>query len=263
MTKKGERIKEELLSYLERNPDGMRVSDLQNLIDVSRNSIYRYLGELEKDELVEKDENKLWSLTEPIKPKTIPGYHYQAILKGLKELSEKGEWDINTKNGQENFKKLGRFIFPYLKVPEIDIESLKDQNHHMDDIMEYATKLMQEAATVEDSYFESKMDSNGFPNPDSRLAAMISFKGGYIASDPVDGNGFGHYYILAGLVEAFAEKVIKPIYGGRCICNVLKIEERRQIVDLGVFMIFDKQDPYIDPATLIRYDFESRYPPDF
>ena len=264
MTQKGDRIKEQLLNYLERNPDGMRVIDLKKLVGVSRNSIYRYLRELEDDGLTTKDENKMWSLQEPIKPKTIPGYQYQAILKGLKSLSKKGEWDIQTKQGRQNFKKLGYYIFPYLKVPEVDIQDFKKQNHHMNDIMQYATKLMQETVTVEDSKFVSKTDESGFPDPDSRLAAIISFQGGYIASDPVDANGFAHYYILAGVVEKFAKKMITPIYGGRCVCKVLKMDKDEQIVDLGVFMIFDKKTPYKDPRTNFSYTFkDADYPPEF
>ena len=119
----------------------------------------------------------------------------------------------------------------------------------MDELMEYSLKVLQEASTVEQFRLTTKLNKDGFPDPDTRLASVISFEGGYVASDPVLGNGFAHYYIIAGMIEAFTQKYICNIYGGRTRVDILKIEEDRQIVDLGVYMIFDSKTPYVDPKT--------------
>ena len=44
---------------------------------------------------------------------------------------------------------------------------------------------------------------------------------------PVRGNGFAHYYILAGEFEVFANEIISLLYGGRTIVKVLKKDERK------------------------------------
>ena len=43
MTKKGEQIQDKILRILDRNPAGLRIGQLQKILKVSRNSVYRYL----------------------------------------------------------------------------------------------------------------------------------------------------------------------------------------------------------------------------
>ena len=248
MTKKGEEIKEKVLYLLERNPDGLRIGSLQKLLDVSRNSVYRYLEVLQLSGLVQKNNDKTWQLKEPLKPQTILGYQYQAILQGLKEIGG-AIWDINIPEGKENFKKIGRYVYPKLKIPEPNILRLKEQPHQLDEIIRYLLKLLKEASTVEKSRYISHLTGDGFPNPATHLAAIVEFEGGYVASDPVEDNGFGHYYIIAGITEAAISATITPIYGGRISVEVLKIDQERQMVDVGVYVFFDKKTPYIDPRS--------------
>ncbi len=248
MTKKGEEIKEKILYLLERNPDGLRIGSLQKLLEVSRNSVYRYLEVLQLRGLVQKKSDKTWQLKEPIKPQTILGYQYQAILQGLKEIGGQN-WDIETPEGRENFKKIGQFVYPKLKIPEPNVPKLKEQPHQLEEVIRYLLKLLKEASTVEKSRYISHLSSEGFPNSTTHLAALIEFEGGYVASDPVQANGFSHYYIMAGITEAAITATITPIYGGRISVEVLKIDEERQLVDMGVYVFFDKKTPYIDPRS--------------
>jgi DNA-binding HxlR family transcriptional regulator len=248
MTKKGEWIQDQIIHYLERNPDGLRVGKLKRLLDVSRNSIYRYLEELQMRGLIKKCEDNYWQLKEPIKPQTIFGFQYQAVLQGLKAIGGE-EWSIDTVEGKNNFKELGRFLLPHMKLPDIDVDALKQQTHKMDDIITYLFNLVQEAITVENFTFHPKWNENGFPNPRTHLAALIEFSGGYVSSDPVVGNGFAHYYILAGMIEEAARQLIPKIYGGSVEVNVIKEDVERQLVDIGFYVIFDEKTPYIDPQT--------------
>ena len=250
-TKKGQHIMDEVLKYLDRNPDGLKIGAIQKLVDVSRNSIYRYLEMLELQGLIYKTEELTWKLKEPIKPQTIPGYQYQAILQGLSNIGG-SEWDIKTDKGRKRYKELGRFISPYMKIPQVDLEALKARAHHSKEITLYATKVLQEARTVEQFSMSLRFTDDGFPYPQTKLGSIITFEGGYIASDPVVGNVYAHYYILAGMFEAFAQRVIPPIYGGRPVVEILKIDEARQIVDLGLYIFFDKDNPFIDPKTGIK-----------
>jgi predicted DNA-binding transcriptional regulator len=248
MTKKGLHITERILYYLERNPDGLKIGTIQKLIDVSRNSVYRYLETLELRGLIAKLPSKLWILKSPIKPRTIPGYLYQEILQGLKEIGQE-TWDIETDEGKEKFKLLGKIISPHMKFPKINLDELRNRAHHQQEIIDYTIKIVKEATTVENFKFVMKLTQDGYPDPDTNLAALITFEGGYIASDPVSENGFAHYYILAGIFEEFANKIISAVYGGRTIVNIIKIDEENQIVDLGVYIRFNKKHPYIDFRT--------------
>jgi len=250
-TRKGIIIQEKILYYLERNPDGLRIGVLQNLIEVSRNSIYRYLDILEMKGLIYKMSDKTWVLKEPLRPQTIPGYQYQAILEGIKDIGG-SFWDIETTEGKKNFKELGKKIAPKMKLPDVDLDKLRQMAHYTPKILEYTQKLLQEMSTVERFNYESKLNDSGFPDPLTKLAGIITFEGGYIASDPVTANGFAHYYILAGAFEQVANKWISILYGGRTIVEVLKINEENQIVDLGVYTIFDKKTPYIDPRVILQ-----------
>ncbi len=247
MTKKGEDIQEQLLHFLERNPDGLHVGALQKLINVSRNSIYRYLDVLVYRGLVKKiKDERTWQLIEPIRPQTIYGFQYQAVLQGFAEI-DPSHWNIQTDLGQKNFKRLGEYIFPKMKLQPLNVAALKTQTHHMDDIIEYILKLVQEASTIEKFKYVLKLDNNGFPDSETSLAAILSFEGGFVETDPVVGNGFAQYYIIAGLIQAAAEKTITPIYGGRVVVDVLNYNEMHQLVNLGVYLFFDKENPFIDP----------------
>ena len=246
MTKKGEDIQEQLLHFLERNPDGLHVGALQKLIQVSRNSIYRYLEILTLRGKVKKLPDRTWQLIEPIRPQTIYGFQYQAVLQGFAEI-DPDHWDIKTDLGRKNFKMLGEFIFPKMKLQPLNVTALKKQTHHMDDIIEYILKLVQEASTIEKFKWVLKLDKNGFPDAETHLAAILSFEGGFIKTDPVVGNGFAQYYIIAGLIQAAAEETITPIYGGRVIVKVLNVYEQHQLVELGVYLFFDRENPFIDP----------------
>ncbi len=246
MTKKGELLSEKILSILDRNPDGVRIGTFQTLLNCSRNTIYRYLDELQ-DRGVVKKHAKIYLLTRPLKPQTILGYQYQALLQGLK-LVGGGAWDIDTDLGKQNFKKLGYTLLPKMKKSKINLENLKAQTHRLQDIVHYMLKLLEEVSTVEKFEYILKLDKNGFPDP-NHLAAIISYEGGYTQTDPVEGNGFAHYYIIIGLIEAAGNLVISPIFGGRLVADVLKIDFQRQIVDIGLYMFFDTKNPYIDPKT--------------
>ncbi|MHA1745930.1 MAG: helix-turn-helix domain-containing protein [Promethearchaeota archaeon] len=247
MTKKGEDIQEQLLHFLERNPDGLHVGALQKLIQVSRNSIYRYLDVLVYRGLVKKiKDERTWQLIEPIRPQTIYGFQYQAVLQGFAEI-DPTHWDIKTDQGEKNFKLLGEYIFPKMKLQPLNVAVLKKQTHHMDDIIEYILKLVQEASTIEKFKWVLKLDKNGFPDAETSLAAILSFEGGFVETDPVVGNGFAQYYIIAGLIQAAAEKTITPIYGGRVVVDVLNYNEPHQLVNLGVYLFFNKENPFIDP----------------
>jgi predicted Zn-ribbon and HTH transcriptional regulator len=264
MTVKGKMIREKIKSILERNKDGITVMSLKEIIGVSRNSIYKYLTELENEKVIKKENNK-WFLSRPIKPKTIPGYQYQAILEGFKDVDPE-HWDISTKTGRKNYIMVGHSIYDKLKYPEIDIERLKNKLHKFDEILEISQRMMKEAVTGEtDVEIKTLISESGYPDPDNRLAALITFEGGYVASEPVKGNGFAHYYILAGVIEAFIEKIIISIYGGRCKVKVInkKFEDDNQSIDLGVFIIFDKKTPFIDPYTGLESDFEENFPYDY
>lgn len=249
MTKKGEDIKRRILNLLERNPNGLTVTSLQKLLKISRNTIYRYLEAISLEGLINQTDSKMWILKEPIKPHTIPGYQYQAVFEGLKRIGG-AIWDIKTDEGKNQFKELGKSIYKDMKFPRIDIGELQRRAHRIAEIYDYSIRLVQEAGTVERFKIESKLTKDGFPDPVSRLAGIVTFEGGYIASQPVIGNGFAHYYILSGVLEVYANEVISKIYGGRTIVNVIKIDEEKQIVDLGLYVIFDKETPYIDPKTL-------------
>ncbi len=262
MTKKGQEIQEQILHYLDRNPDGLRIGVLQKLIGVSRNSIYRYLEELETRTLIEKQPDKLWKLKTPLKPKTIPGYQYQALFQGLKEVGGE-DWSIETEEGRKKFRELGKIMFNSMKLPSIDVPALKQKTHHITEIMDYAVKLIEEAATVETYKLEPKMNKNGYPDKDTHLMAIITLEESYVSSDPVTGNGYAHYYIHAGIVEEFAQKVISGIYGGRCRCDVLKIDEANQSVDMALYLFFDSETPFLDPSTGQSYDFVKRLPPNY
>jgi hypothetical protein len=248
MTKKGEEIKEKILYLLERNPDGLRIGSLVKLIHVSRNSVYRYLEVLQLSGYIHKTSGKIWKLKNPLKPHTILGYQYQAILQGLKIVGGES-WDITTMEGKENFKKIGRYVFPKLKIPDLNIEKLKAKSHQLEQVISHNLKLLREASTVEKARYISHLTDDGFPNPNTHLASIVEFEGGYVSSDPVKENGFGHYYIIAGIMEAAVDATIPPIYGGRVTCEVLKYDEDRQIVDIGVYVFFDKKNPYIDPHS--------------
>ena len=63
-------------------------------------------------------------------------------------------------------------------------------------------------------------------------------------SESVVGNGFAHYYIIAGLFEMWFENLIPPIYGGITIVDVIKIDRELQIVDLALYVIFDEKTPF-------------------
>lgn len=249
MTKKGELIKDHIVRLLERNPDGLRVGRLTELLDVSRNSVYRYLNILKEEGLICKLDTKLWVLTNPIKPQTILGYQYQALLQGLKQIG--GEfWNIELEEGRHNFKELGKYISPKMKGTAIlDLEKLKQQNHHLQDIIAFGMKLIDETSSVENYNFHYKLDSNGFPLENTHLAGLVTFKGGYVQSAKVRGNGFAHYYIIAGIIEASFDRIIPEIYGGRVVVDLLKMDEVEQSVDIGLFVIFDKETPFIDPKT--------------
>ena len=54
-------------------------------------------------------------------------------------------------------------------------------------------------------------------------------------------------HFLSGLFERWFEKLIPPIYGGRTIVDVIKIDNDHQIVDLALYVIFDEKTPFIAP----------------
>ena len=126
MTKKGDQIESQIIRLLERNPDGLRIGRLTNLMEVSRNSVYRYLHVLETKNIVDRlPETKLWALINPNSPKTILGYQYQALLQGLRKIG--GDfWNIDTNEGKLHFKELGRYISPKMRGSTlVDLEKLK------------------------------------------------------------------------------------------------------------------------------------------
>jgi len=259
MTKKGNQIESQIIRLLERNPDGLRIGRLTELMEVSRNSVYRYLSVLEFKKIAKRlPDSKLWVLTHPIQPQTILGYQYQALLQGLKKIG--GDfWDINTNEGKLNFKELGRNIAPKMKGSTlVDLTQLKNKTHYLQDIIEFGMKLVDEASSVEKYRLEFKLDEQGFPNEFSNLAGVVTFSGGYIQSDKVMGNGFAHYYIIAGIIEASLERIIPEIYGGRVVVDIHKMDESSQMVDLGLYVIFDKETPFVDPQTLRKISFPQK-----
>lgn len=259
MTKKGERIQSEILHYLERNPDGLRIGRLTDLLQASRNSVYRYLDDLEQQGLIKKLSSKLWVLTQPIKPTTILGYQYQALLQGLCDIGG-NRWDISNPEGQENFKKLGVYIFPKMKnANKINIPQLKQQNHRLQTIIEYCLNLVEELSSVEQHSYMSKLTPEGFPDPDTNLAGVINLQGGYVQSDRIEGNGFAHYYIIAGIIEASLERVIPLIYGGRILVKVQTIDESMQLITLSLYVFFNKETPFIDPNSGQKIPFPQKY----
>ena len=253
-TKKGQKVVDKLIMLMERNPNGLNVTSLQKLINVSRNTIYRYLEQLQMEGRVIMQPDHLWILKEPSKAKTIFGHQYQAILHGLHKIAG-AEWDIKTEDGQNKFKELGKAIYAEMKMPTMDVEEIRRHAHRSPEIFSYALRLIQESGTVEKFKLENKLNKEGFPDPVSRLAAIITFEGGYVASEPVTENGFAHYYILAGVFEVYANRIISQIYGGRTVVNVIKIDPENQIVDLGIYVIFDSKTPFIDPKTLQKRVF--------
>ena len=125
MTKKGKDIQEKILRILDRNPDGLRIGQLQRVLKekekldkVSRNSVYRYLDLLEMKGSVCKQPDKTYKLKERIRPQTIYGFQYQAILQGLRIVGGE-KWDIKTKEGRDTFKKLGKITYPMMKFPDL------------------------------------------------------------------------------------------------------------------------------------------------
>jgi len=235
MTKKGENIQDKILRLLDRNPDGLRIGQLQKLLEVSRNSVYRYLDILEMNGSICKQSDKNYILKEPIRPQTIYGFQYQAILQGLQMVGG-DKWDISSKEGKQTFKKLGKMTYPMMKFPDLSKnETFKNQIHHLKEIVETTLKVL-------------RLDKDGFPeNKQTNLAAIISFEGGYVLSEKVKKNGFAHYYIMAGLFEMWFENLIPPLYGGRTIVDVFKTDEERQIVDLALYVIFDNEAPFTGP----------------
>ena len=248
VTKKGQNVINQITQALEVNPAGLSITTLHSILRISRNTLYRYLNMLEEQNVLLLQENHLWKLKESSKAKTIFGHQYQAVFHGLSKIGGQ-EWDISTEIGQKHFKNLGKAIYDEMKIPKINAEELKKQSHHLQNLFQYAMRLIQEAGTVERFNIESKLDKEGFPDPETRLAAIVTFEGGYVASEPVRGNGFAHYYILAGEFEVFANEIISLLYGGRTIVKVLKKDEENQIVDLAIYVIFDAKTPYIDPKT--------------
>jgi len=245
MTKKGESIQEKILQILDRNPDGLRIGQLQKLLEVSRNSVYRYLDLLEMRGTICKQPDKSYKLKERIRPQTIYGFQYQAILRGLKIVGG-DKWDIAKPEGKQSFKELGKITYPMMKFPDLTKDdNFKKQSHHLSDIIETTLKVLQETLPVETFKDDIRLDKDGFPDKLTNLAAIISFEGGYVLSEDVTKNGFAHYYIVAGLFEKWFEELIPPIYGGRSIVDVIKIDEDRQIIDLALYVIFDEKNPYI------------------
>ncbi len=245
MTKKGEKIQEKILRILDRNPDGLRIGHLQKILDVSRNSVYRYLDLLEMKGSICKQSDKTYVLKERIRPQTIFGFQYQAILQGLCIVGG-SKWDIKTKEGKQNFKELGKITYPMMKFPDLSKnEEFKNQPHHLSDIIENTLKVLQDTLPVEKFKDDIRLDEKGFPDKQTNLAAIISFEGGYVLSEDVIDNGFAHYYIIAGLFEMWFEKLIPPIYGGRTVVDVIKIDREHQIIDLAFYVIFDEKNPYI------------------
>ncbi|MHA1645933.1 MAG: hypothetical protein ACTSVL_00015 [Promethearchaeota archaeon] len=253
MTKKGEEIQEKILRILDRNPDGLRIGQLQKLLKVSilkvsRNSVYRYLDLLEMKGSICKQSDKTYALKERIRPQTIYGFQYQAILQGLQMVGG-DKWDISTKEGKETFKKLGKLTYPMMKFPDLSKnENFKNQIHHLKEIVETTLKVLEDTLPVERFTFDLRLDKDGFPeNKQTNLAAIISFEGGYVLSEKVKKNGFAHYYFISGLFERWFEKLIPPFYGGRTVVDVFKIDEDRQIIDLALYVIFDNEAPYKGP----------------
>ena len=247
MTKKAEKIQEKILRILDRNPDGLRIGHLQKILDVSRNSVYRYLDLLEMKGSICKQPDKSYILKERIRPQTIFGFQYQAILQGLQMVGG-DKWDISKPEGKQTFKELGKITYPKMKFPNLSKDAdFKKQTHHLSDIIDKTLELLQETLPVEKFKKDLRLDKNGFPDKRTNLAAIISFEGGYVLSESVVGNGFAHYYIIAGLFEMWFEHLIPPIYGGRTIVDVIKIDNEHQIVDLALYAIFDEKTPFIEP----------------
>jgi len=248
MTKKGENIQDKILRLLDRNPDGLRIGQLQKLLEVSRNSVYRYLDILEMNGSICKQSDKNYILKEPIRPQTIYGFQYQAMLQGLQMVGG-DKWDISSKEGKQTFKKLGKMTYPMMKFPDLSKnETFKNQIHHLKEIVETTLKVLEDTLPVERFTFDLRLDKDGFPeNKQTNLAAIISFEGGYVLSEKVKKNGFAHYYIMAGLFEMWFENLIPPLYGGRTIVDVFKTDEERQIVDLALYVIFDNEAPFTGP----------------
>lgn len=259
MTKKGEKIESQIIRLLERNPDGLRIGRLTELMEVSRNSVYRYLHALEfKKIVIRLPETKLWALTHPIQSKTILGYQYQALLQGLRKIGG-NFWDIDTDEGKIHFKELGRYISPKMKGSTlVDLAELKNKTHYLQDIIEFGMKLVDEASSVEQYRIEFKLDEQGYPTELTNLAGVITFSGGYVQSDKVKGNGFAHYYIIAGIIEASLDRVIPEIYGGRVVVDIHTMDDSDQRVDLGIYIIFDKETPFIDPQSRRKIPFPQK-----
>ncbi len=244
MTKKGEEIQDRILRILDRNPDGLRIGQLQKLLKVSRNSVYRYLDLLEMKGSICKQSDKSYTLKERIRPQTIFGFQYQAILQGLQMVGG-NKWDIDEPEGKQTFKELGKITYPMMKFPNLSKNgNFKKQTHHLKDIIDKTLKVLQDTLPVEKFKKDLKLDKKGFPDEQTNLAAIISFSGGYVLSESVVGNGFAHYYIIAGLFEMWFENLIPPIYGGRTIVDVIKIDRELQIVDLALYVIFDEKTPF-------------------
>ena len=108
-------------------------------------------------------------------------------------------------------------------------------------------KILKEASSFEKTHYFSKVDDEGFPDPLTNIIGIIQFEGGYVKSESVEGNGYSHYYIISGVIEAALEASFLPIFGGRVVVDVLKLDEERQLVDLGVYVFFDKKTPFTDP----------------
>ena len=141
---------------------------------------------------------------------------------------------------------------------KLDLERLRQKTHYLQDIIEYGMKLVEEASSVEPFKTSFSLDDNGFPNENTNIAAIVSFHGGYVQTSKVKGNGFAHYYIIAGIIEANMEQIIPTIYGGRVVVDVIKMDEENQNVELGLFVYFDKETPFIDPYSKRRIPHPQR-----
>ena len=61
---------------------------------------------------------------------------------------------------------------------------------------------------------------------------------------------------MAGIIEAAVDATVTPIYGGRVTAKVLTTDEDNQIVDIAVYVFFDRKTPYIDPHSGQKITFE-------
>ncbi|WP_371802300.1 hypothetical protein [Candidatus Lokiarchaeum ossiferum] len=253
-TPKGLLIREKILSTLNRNPDGLKFANLNNNIPCSRNTLYKYLNQLELEKVIERSPDKIYSIHHNRLRSRVSGHQYQAILQGIAKIGGEN-WNIQTIEGQNKYKQLGKAIFPKLKHYYTNLNELSLNTLHKKDLFIYIRQLLGELKCLEEYHLESKIDSKtGFPDPYTQLVATISLQGTYLGEEVINGNGYAHYFIQAGIFESFLDYFVTPLYGGKGICDIIDINSSNSTIRFGLYVIFDDITPYHDPQTIRNHN---------